>query len=70
MAGKEERGYERPMSIYELHLGSWRRDEDGNSYSYRRMAEELVPYLKETGFTHVEFMPVMDHPFSVPGGIR
>ncbi len=54
-----------PMSIYELHVGSWRRvPEDGNrSLSYRELAEWLPAYLKDTGFTHVEFMPVMEHPF-------
>lgn len=56
---------EGPMSIYEVHLGSWKRvPEDGNrSLNYREMAVELVDYLKETGFTHVEFMPIMEHPF-------
>jgi 1,4-alpha-glucan branching enzyme len=63
MTKRNAQGYERPMSVYEIHLGSWRRDENGNSYTYRRMADELVAYLKETGFTHVEFMPIMDHPF-------
>jgi len=47
-----------PMSIYELHLGSWRRGK-----TYRDLAEELVPYLADLGFTHVELMPVMQHPF-------
>ena len=52
-----------PMSIYELHIGSWQRDGDGNSYSYSALIPRLVPYLKEMGYTHVELMPIMDHPF-------
>ncbi len=54
-----------PIAVYEMHLGSWRRvPEDGNrSLNYREMAEWLPSYLKDTGFTHVEFMPVMEHPF-------
>ena len=54
-----------PVSIYEVHLGSWRRvREDGfRSLTYREMASQLPPYAKEMGFTHVEFLPVMEHPF-------
>ncbi len=54
-----------PMAIYEVHLGSWRRvAEEGNrSLSYRELANQLIPYVKEMGFTHVEFMPIMEHPF-------
>ncbi len=54
-----------PIAVYEMHLGSWRRvPEDGNrSLNYREMAEWLPSYLKDMGFTHVEFMPVMEHPF-------
>ncbi len=54
-----------PMSIYELHLGSWRRNpQEGNRFlTYRELAETLVPYLLEMGFTHVEFLPFMEHPF-------
>ena len=54
-----------PYSLYEVHLGSWRRNaEDGNrSLSYRELIDELVPYVKENGFTHVELMPIMEHPF-------
>ena len=54
-----------PVSIYEVHPGSWRRvPEEGNrSLTYREMAEYLPEYLKEMGFTHVEFLPVMEHPF-------
>ena len=51
-----------PMSIYEVHLGSWKRSE-GKDLSYGELAEQLVPYVKDLGFTHVEFMPVMEHPF-------
>lgn len=55
----------RPISIYEVHLGSWRRNpiEGSRSLTYRELAVELVDYLSEMGFTHVEFMPVMEHPF-------
>jgi len=54
-----------PMTIYEMHLGSWKRvPEEGNrSLSYRELAATLPAYLQETGFTHVEFLPIMDHPF-------
>lgn len=52
-----------PISIYELHFGSWKRDEVNQSFTYKRMAEELPSHLKEMGFTHVEFMPLMEHPF-------
>ncbi len=54
-----------PWSIYELHIGSWRRnpEEDNRPLTYKEIADYLIPYLKKTGFTHVEFMPVMEHPF-------
>ncbi|MCB9772203.1 MAG: 1,4-alpha-glucan branching protein GlgB [Candidatus Omnitrophica bacterium] len=56
---------DKPMSIYEIHLGSWRRIiEENNRYcTYRELAKYLVDYIKATGFTHVEFLPVMEHPF-------
>src|SRR5688572_5350194 len=51
------------MSIYEVHLGSWRRGDDGRFLTYRELAHTLVPYVKQMGFTHLELMPVMEHPF-------
>ncbi|WP_193610425.1 1,4-alpha-glucan branching protein GlgB [Nocardioides lijunqiniae] len=51
------------MSTYELHLGSWKRHPGGGFWSYDELADDLVPYLSELGFTHVELMPVMQHPF-------
>lgn len=55
--------FEQPLSIYELHPGSWRRKEGNAILSYRELAQELPAYCTELGFTHVEFMPVMEHPF-------
>ncbi len=54
-----------PYAVYEMHQGSWRRvpEENNRSLTYREMADYLPEYLKDTGFTHVEFMPVMEHPF-------
>jgi 1,4-alpha-glucan branching enzyme len=55
--------YASPMSIYEVHLGSWGRTPDGNYFTYRAMAEYLVQYVTQRGFTHIELMPIMEHPF-------
>jgi 1,4-alpha-glucan branching enzyme len=62
---RDHNGLDRPMAIYELHAGSWMRaSDDGNRpLSYRELAPRLVDYLQTTGFTHVEFLPIMEHPF-------
>jgi 1,4-alpha-glucan branching enzyme len=62
---KKHNGLNAPYSVYEVHLGSWRRkkDDNGRSLHYTEMADELVNYVKEMGFTHVEMLPVMEHPF-------
>ncbi|MCI8477090.1 MAG: 1,4-alpha-glucan branching protein GlgB, partial [Oscillospiraceae bacterium] len=54
--------YDHPLNIYELHLGSWRRTGGGELLTYREIAQYLVPYVKELGFTHVELLPVTEHP--------
>lgn len=61
-----------PMSVYEMHLGSWMRgtDDPEKYFSYREIAERLVPYIKEMGFTHVEFMPVMEYPYDPSWGYQ
>jgi 1,4-alpha-glucan branching enzyme len=62
----------RPLSVYEVHLGSWARvPEDGNRFlTYRELAYRLVPYVKDLGFTHIELLPVMEHPFSGSWGYQ
>jgi 1,4-alpha-glucan branching enzyme len=69
---KDKNSLEAPVAVYEMHLGSWRRvPEDSNRpLTYRETASILVEYLKETGFTHVEFLPVMEHPFTGSWGYQ
>ncbi|CAM2999428.1 1,4-alpha-glucan branching enzyme [Flavobacterium succinicans] len=68
---KEHNALDKPCSVYEVHLGSWKRHADDNSFlSYTEMAEDLVRYVKETGFTHVEFMPVMEYPYDPSWGYQ
>jgi 1,4-alpha-glucan branching enzyme len=62
--------HQRPMSVYEMHLGSWRKHFGGDSYGYAELADHLVGYVTELGFTHVEFMPVMEHPFGGSWGYQ
>ena len=59
-----------PMAIYEVHPGSWRRDENGWFQSWDRMAEELIPYVLDMGFTHIEFLPVSEHPYDPSWGYQ
>lgn len=60
---KKSIGRPKPYSVYEVHFGSWKRKDSNQSLTYAEMAHELVPYVKEMGFTHVEFLPLMEHPF-------
>ena len=68
---KEKNGLDRPYSVYEVHLGSWMRNGEDNSFlTYRQLADKLVAYVKEMNFTHVEFMPIMEYPFDPSWGYQ
>ena len=59
-----------PMSIYEVHLGSWQRDEQNKFLSYKELASRLIPYVKSLGFTHIELLPITEHPFDDSWGYQ
>ena len=67
---KDKNALDKPYSVYEVHLGSWKRNAEGNFLTYIEFAEDLVTYVKETGFTHVEFMPVMEYPYDPSWGYQ
>ena len=67
---KEHNDLDKPYSVYEIHLGSWKRNADGQFLTYLELATALVDYIKETGFTHVEFMPIMEYPYDPSWGYQ
>ena len=67
---REQDPLDQPMSIYELHPGSWKRDPNGNWLNYRDLAHQLVEYCQDIGYTHVELLPVMEHPFDGSWGYQ
>ena len=59
-----------PHSVYEVHMGSWKRNDAGEFLTYREMAEQMVPYVKELGFTHIELLPITEHPLDISWGYQ
>ena len=67
---RKEKILNRPVNIYEVHAGSWKRHEDGSILSFRELAQQLVPYVRDMGYTHIELMPVMEYPYDPSWGYQ
>lgn len=67
---KNKAPYNGPLNIYEMHFGTWKQKEDGEFYTYREMSDLLIPYLVEMNYTHVEFMPLAEHPYDLSWGYQ
>jgi len=67
---QQHNALDKPYSVYEVHLGSWKRADHNRFLSYLELADDLVKYVKETGFTHVEFMPIMEYPYDPSWGYQ
>ena len=71
MTARAQRNFLRePVSVYEVHLESWMRHANNESFSYRELAQTLVPYVRDLGYTHIELLPIMEHPFSGSWGYQ
>ena len=70
--GRQKRSnyFKRPLNIYEVHASSWKQHADGTPYSIKELTQELIPYVKEMGYSHIEFMPLMEHPLGASWGYQ